>query len=98
MQERRGTQTLIHSAFKYNAETIQKSMLTERVKNSPAYTLQLDASCEGHNSYALNFVCYSIWEDSIHEDIFYCLEHETAHTMFIVLCSYMEENRSCGIE
>ena len=72
----------------------QERTLTERLRNSPAYALQMDVSTEGKNAHALTFVRY-MQENAIHEDILYCLplpEHETAKAMYDVLHSYMEKN------
>lgn len=68
---------------------------TEKLCNSPAYALQMDVSTEGKNAHALTFVRF-MQENSIHEDILYCLplpEHETAQAMYDVLHDYMEKNR-----
>lgn len=73
----------------------QESTLTEKLRNSPAYALQMDGSTEGKNAHVLTFVHY-MQENAIHEDILNCLplpEHETAQAMYDVLHDYMEKYR-----
>lgn len=73
----------------------QESTLTEQLRNSLAYALQMDVSTEGKNAHALTFVRY-MKENAINEDILYCLPlpgHETAQAMYDVLQDYMEKHR-----
>lgn len=73
----------------------QESTLAEKLRDSPAYALQMDVSTEGKNAHALTFVRF-LAENAIQEDILYCLplpEHETAQAMYDVLQDYMEKHR-----
>lgn len=59
----------------------QEETLTERLRNSPVYALQMDVLCAGRDSHALTSVRY-ISGDAIHQDILLSLtlpKLETAH-------------------
>lgn len=55
-----------NSEKKGTIATDQESTLTERLRNSLAYALQMDVSTERKNSHALTFVRY-MQENAIHD-------------------------------
>ena len=57
--------------MKYRIDAIaitQEETLTERLRNSPVYALQMDVLCAGRDAHALTSVRY-MSGDAVHQDI-----------------------------